>query len=199
MYNTYPDLMNPRKWKRTTFKQHDAFICMPPIGTKLYNVNSSREERTDSINRFVICYANLIQHTIDLEYFVNNYAFPHQWATREAIHNNTRDELMDWQQVQSINFNTDYMAIKVPITYKNIYANNLIVNREGLDHGEGDYVVCQACCAEEIDLRRAFVVNGLLFPLLFNMKPIGLSFKMKRYLDSIEAAKKKPKQLFIRK
>lgn len=187
------ELYDIKNWKRTHIKSFDAWICMPELGIQIHNSSTGLVETVDNNNRLVICYPNGFMRVTTMNFIRNNFVEPHECSSsigEQAVIKRLTHGIMPWHKVWSVG-HREVLAIHIP--YKgdniNLRLGNNIVNTQGIEHGDGDYIVCPINADGTPDLNRATIVNGLLFPHIFALNGIKLSPRMKYYLKSSKIEK----------
>lgn len=189
------DFYNPKNWKKTHAKSFDAWICMPPLNTKIFNAAYGIEQRTDEVNKYVLCYPNGFQSVVDLAYIERTFVEPYDCysITAERLEEKKTGRYIPWFKAWSgAHMKGELLALHLPCNKKehiNVEVGNFIANAEGINHGDGDYIVCPVINGSTPDLRNPYVINGLLFPHLFALNNIHLSLRMKRYLKTSKLTK----------
>lgn len=190
------DFYNSKNWKKTHAKSYDAWICMPPVGTYFYNEAIGMEQITDAVNKYIICYPNGFKTMCDLAYIEKTFVEPHECYSINAEYLARKQggfQIISWFKVWS-HTPGERLAIHIPCNRKenlNLEIGSFIANASGIDHGDGDYVICPIINESTPDLRWPVVVNGLLFPHLFALNNIHLSMRMKHYLKTSKISEPK--------
>lgn len=194
------DFYNKRNWKSTHLKEFKCNICKPPIGTKIFNSNTGEEQVVTSNTPYVLAYPNGMMQLVDLDTIKNNCTKSGKPVTDAVIHNLTIKNLINWATFTFKSNTSKYLVVQLPVNkreYVNFQVGDFIANKQGINHGEGDYIVCPEIADGTPDLRYAAVINGLLFPIIYSMTSLRPSFRTKAYMKKCEElTATKPQPLF---
>lgn len=98
-----------------------------------------------------------------------------QVINKKSIMARGKKGVMPWTSVTTIPHGNTYtnFCFHVPLSVKNLpiqtsYGDELLANREGVQHGIGDFVVCSMNPDGTPNLRDCWVVNGLVFLDTYN-------------------------------
>lgn len=182
------DMYDIRNWKPTKLKSFECYVCMPPLGTTIYNDNTQMRETTDADNKFVLCYPNGMLQVISTNYFLSRFKTPGYYVTESYLDKYCIiDQLMNWHDFEHYaDSEYKYFAMKLSskefIDYP-VYGS--IANTRNAEHGDGDYIVCKSLDNGTPDFSNIFIVNGLLFPYIYDLTHFRLSRRMRNYVNTI--------------
>lgn len=183
------NMYDVRNWKLTKLKSFKCKVCMPPVGTTIYNDNTQTKETTDADNRFVICYPNGMLQVISNSYFLTHFKTMTHYVDMNYLKKYCIiDDLMNWHDFECYSGSEfEYFAMQLPPKqgFINYVVYNSIANATNVEHGDGDYIICRALDDTTPDFSHIFVVNGLLFPYIYDLTHFRLSRRMRHYVDTV--------------
>lgn len=178
------DMKDLRNWKRTCAKQYEVYICMPVPGTKTRNALENCTYITDQKRPFIISGTLGETWTIDANKFASKYGVrkPGGLAPVDIDKYNQaylNGQTVDWRKFEARPGQGRAWAFFLDIDkYGNAAKNfpvqtswgdTLIANRTGIQHGHGDFLVCEDVNGRP-DLSNMWVVNGRVFVRTYNLQ-----------------------------
>lgn len=180
------NVRDPRVWAKTGKKSYEIWVCKPPIGTKVYNELEDVHYTTSEAKPFVLSGTVGEQWVIDGAKLAKTYTFATgEPITADAVTRRSKHGLLDWVKVKTIPGQMCNFAVQLPksdVTYKNFevktsWGEILCANRDGIKHGDGDYLVCSMTPDGMPNLNDVWVVNGRIFPATYNLQNFKVSEK----------------------
>lgn len=173
-------------WKKTGKKKYEIWFATPPIGTKFYNELEDAHYTIDERNRAVLSGTVGEPWTTSLEKIAKTYTFATgESITPESLERHRKLSPDGWMKVATQSGTmTNYAMFLDKNKFKNIpiaaWGSILIANREGVKHGDGDYLVCGMNQDGSPNFNDMWVVNGRVFPATYNCQNFSLSVKAKQ-------------------
>lgn len=171
------DINNLKMWKYVSFKNHNCFVSKPKLNTPWVNRLSNISGYTTTSDRFILSDPFGDKIGVSLEYLFNYYKFSNGEAINEnSLNARLEDGLMDWEEIVSKQgayfwvFHLDLNKYGNKCRNYQIKTNKgiLIANRSGVQHGVGDFLVCEDRFGKP-DFNKMSVVNGRLFVVMYSM------------------------------
>ena len=182
------NVRDPRVWAKTGKKSYEIWVCMPPEGTKVYNELEDVHYTTSKAKPFVLSGTAGEQWVIDGAKLAKTYTFATgEPITPDSIQRKCKNGSMEWVKVKTVPGQMCNFAVQLPKTapefrnfpVKTSWGETLLANRDGIKHGDGDYLVCGMTPDGMPNLADVWVVNGRIFPATYNTKNFQLSAKAK--------------------
>ena len=173
----YAPAMQVGNWKRTSKKKYQIYVCMPPLGTKVYNFLEDVHYETSEKKPFVLSGTVGEQWVIDPAKLFKTYRLPNrQPLNLDFLKTKGHPYKVDWFKIETIvdTANPVYnWALFVPKNQKlavpTSWGDVLTANRNGVPHGMGDYLVC-ADGGNMPNLNDMWIVNGEIFSSTYDMR-----------------------------
>lgn len=170
---------NIRNWFITSEKQQIVYMCRPQQGTKVYNKNDNTYEQTTKIKQFIVSDQTGIQRVVTGKEVATKYKFMSgEEVTQKKLTSILQEDgTIGWQQMM---INSDLIgrklwAIHIPSEIINqpiIMAGQLdriqYINRSGVQHGNGDFLVTTDIEGFP-DFDNLRVINGEDFQKIYKM------------------------------
>lgn len=170
---------NIRNWFITSEKQQIVYMCRPQQGTKIYNKNDNTYEQTTKIKQFIVSDQTGIQRVVTGKEVATKYKFMSgEEVTQKKLTSILQEDgTIGWQQMM---INSDLIgrklwAIHIPSEIINqpiIMAGQLdriqYINRSGVQHGNGDFLVTTDIEGFP-DFDNLRVINGEDFQKIYKM------------------------------
>ncbi len=167
-------------WFKTTKKAYSVWLCRPLPGTVVTNKLENSRQATDIDNCFVICGTVGEKWVIGRKKLEKTYMLPTGAMINEEKllgkyswindNNGKHRPVMDWVRICTKvgDIKPVYYAKSLPgsvkrLSIRTVAGTVLTANRPGIDHGDGDYLVCPDKDGRP-DTDDVWVVNGLVFP-----------------------------------
>lgn len=173
-WNQYPGASDMTNWKKTTKKLYEVYVCMPALGTKVYNVLEDAYYTTTEERPFVLSGTVGEQWIIDFARLARTYKqLNGEPITIESFKGKGHPYKVDWFKIQTVDDPTTNWAFFVDkskkVKVQTAWGDSLIANRSGIEHGFGDYLVCTDVCGYP-NMKDMWIVNGAVFSRTYNMK-----------------------------
>ena len=181
-WKDYPTACDMTQWKKTCKKKYQIWVCMPKLGTKVYNKLEDSHYETNEKRPFVLSGTFGEQWIVDFDKLVKTYKFPDGTPiTLDALKKKGHPYTIEWFKIETVDDPTPQWAFHVEANLKlgveTSWGDRLIANRAGVPHGFGDYIVCTDVCGYP-NMNDVWVVNGEVFPRTYNMTAFkGLAIK----------------------
>lgn len=150
-------------WKPCTKIEYDIQMYMPGDGKKVHNFLEDSYYETDASKPVVLVGTVGEEWTVQTKKLMKAYKYKGQPITEEVIKN----ELSDGEKhtITAIAGAEKMFAVQTTeqIEVNTSWGETLKANRDGIKHGDGDYLVC-ANKGGSPDFSDTWVVNGLIFP-----------------------------------
>lgn len=170
---------NIRNWFITSEKQQIVYMCRPQQGTKVYNKNDNTYEQTTKIKQFIVSDQTGIQRVVTGKEVATKYKFMSgEEVTQKKLTSILQEDgTIGWQQMM---INSDLIgrklwAIHIPSEIINqpiIMAGQSdriqYINRSGVQHGNGDFLVTTDIEGFP-DFDNLRVINGEDFQKIYKM------------------------------
>lgn len=170
---------NIRNWFITSEKQQIVYMCRPQQGTKVYNKNDNTYEQTTKIKQFIVSDQTGIQRVVTGKEVATKYKFMSgEEVTQKKLTSILQEDgTICWQQMM---INSDLIgrklwAIHIPSEIINqpiIMAGQpdriQYINRSGVQHGNGDFLVTTDIEGFP-DFDNLRVINGEDFQKIYKM------------------------------
>lgn len=170
---------NIRNWFITSEKQQIVYMCRPQQGTKVYNKNDNTYEQTTKIKQFIVSDQTGIQRVVTGKEVATKYKFiSGEEVTQKKLTSILQEDgTIGWQQMM---INSDLIgrklwAIHIPSEIINqpiIMAGQpdriQYINRSGVQHGNGDFLVTTDIEGFP-DFDNLRVINGEDFQKIYKM------------------------------
>lgn len=170
---------NIRNWFITSEKQQIVYMCRPQQGTKVYNKNDNTYEQTTKIKQFIVSDQTGIQRVVTGKEVATKYKFMSgEEVTQKKLTSILQEDgTIGWQQMM---INSDLIgrklwAIHIPSEIINqpiIMAGQpdriQYINRSGVQHGDGDFLVTTDIEGFP-DFDNLRVINGEDFQKIYKM------------------------------
>lgn len=170
---------NIRNWFITSEKQQIVYMCRPQQGTKVYNKNDNTYEQTTKIKQFIVSDQTGIQRVVTGKEVATKYKFMSgEEVTQKKLTSILQEDgTIGWQQMM---INSDLIgrklwAIHIPSEIINqpiIMAGQpdriQYINRSGVQHGNGDFLVTTDIEGFP-DFDNLRVINGEDFQKIYKM------------------------------
>lgn len=172
------DLVNAKMWKSTTMKKHDGYVCMPAIGTPWVNKVLEISGVTSSSERFVLSDSYGDKMGISASALANNYRFyDGQEITIESLKAKMERDVIDWTRIEAktganlwaFHLNSQRYGNSCRNFQVRTQKGLVIANKTGIQHGVGDFLVCEDRNGRP-DFGAVQVVNGKLFVVSYDMR-----------------------------
>lgn len=169
-------------WKRTGKKKYEIWATIAQPGVTVKNILELSEYVTDA-NKCVVLSGTLgEQWTVTLKRLAETYTF----ATGEGINigsivKHMRHASDGWMKVATIPGQLVNYAMFLDINqFRNVpistsWGELLFANRDGIDHGDGDFLVCGMNPDGSPNFNDMWVVNGKIFLGTYNLQGFNLS------------------------
>jgi hypothetical protein len=151
------------KWFPCHKKEYDIQVYVPPIGTKVYNQLEDASYVTNETKPFVLVGTVGEEWTVDAKKLMKAYKYEHQPITEDVIKTTIGDGKK--HSITAIAGAEMMFAAHTtePVEVNTSWGETLQANRPGVEHGEGDYLVCSDKNGSP-NLDDVWVVNGAIFP-----------------------------------
>ena len=172
------NIYDTTKWFRTRKKVHESYVCKPPLGTRVYNKLTHNYEITQIGREYVVSGASGEQFVVGYTQLSNYTRYNGQPLTRDYLDKNgttTKLNNANWVKIVHRVENLVYWAYQVDVSYRNAEitlpnGKRLLVNRTGMAHNGGDYLVCRDYGNGHPNFEYIEVVHGLVFQRSFDMR-----------------------------
>jgi len=167
-------LENPINWKKTWKKRYEVYIGMPRIGTEIYNVLEDARYYTDKGQMVVSGTAGEMWVT-SLDKIQRTYVTCGGCKiTEEFLRSKAINGVIPWIKVRAEG-KSCHRCVHIPLKYRNIpiqtsYGTVLYINRDGIKHGMGDFVITGGFMNGRPDLMDIWAVNGEIFARTYDMR-----------------------------
>lgn len=180
-------------WKRTGKKKYEIWATIAQPGVTVKNKLELSEYTTD-LNKCVVLSGTAgEQWTVTLKKLAETYMF----ATGESIKLSSITRHMKhstdgWMKVATIPGQLVNYAMFLDINqFRNVpistsWGERLFANRDGIEHGAGDFLVCGMNPDGSPNFNDMWVVNGKIFLSTYNLQGFNLSSKA-RQLSALKA------------
>lgn len=168
-------------YRKTRKKKYEITICMPPVGTKVFNKLEKSYYVTDAHKQFVAIGTVGEQWVIDINKLCSTYTLANGTPINPTIlkpmvvpmiHEGKRVGVIKKFKVATLPgpinwaFKTSAKDIfQIPTAWGDV----LTVNAPGVGHSTGDYLVCADGGGYPL-LTDRWVVNGEVFPTTYDMR-----------------------------
>lgn len=179
------DIQNPANWRKTGKKSYEIWVCMPQFGTKVHNHLEKCDYVTNENTAFVLSGTQGEQWCISGEKLAKTYTFATgEPITLEALQRRSdASGLLDWTKVKTLSGQMTNYAFQLPYRDKSTHnfpvqtswGSTLLANARGVQHGDGDYLVCSMLPDGSPNLQDVWVVNGLIFPATYNLRNFNVT------------------------
>ena len=186
-YNIEQVLAQKENWKQTRRKTaYTIYMCIPPVGTKIVNKMDGKEYTTGR-NDVVLSGTREEMWVERITAITKNYTFADKGLiTPQKLESLKRVGYLPWTRImpKASKLGSDF-ALHVPAQYKNIVLpNGMVVNRTGLGHGIGDFLVAENN-NNVANLENMWLVNGEVFVDTYDMRAFsGLVVDAKQVVDA---------------
>lgn len=161
------------RYKRTKKKKYTIYCCMPPLGTKVYNLLEGTYYITTAQASFVLSGTVGEKWVIPVDKLAKIFNFadgtpitPNSLIAKFKIMNGKR--VIDWFAIESkVSMDTPIVwACQIPANIQTHVPHNkgnaYLVNKKGVPHSTGDFVICADKDGKPY-FENAYVVNGEIF------------------------------------
>lgn len=187
--NIQEDLYNLDKWKKTSKKNYEVYVCRMPLNSRVVNRLDGASYITTKDRPYVISGTQGERYVIGADELRSTYTY---LDGSEIIPDNLRSEIValnsencnDWVKIRTRTGikNAINWAFHVPTDVVNLpvhtyYGDTMYANRQepGINHGNGDFLVCTDAGGQP-NMNNMWVVNGLVFESTYDMRAFpGLS------------------------
>ena len=163
-------------FKQTRKKKYNVYMCMPPKGTQVTNRLEGSHYQTDENKPFVLSGTVGETWVIDANKLAKTYTFADgSTITSESLKSKLKNGLIDWVKLTTKQVGMDInFAAHLPLSIKNYpvptsWGDILYANRDGVSHGNGDFLVCASINGQP-NYNDMWVVNGEIFPSTYDMR-----------------------------
>lgn len=179
--------MNGLQFKGTRKKEYTVYVCMPPKGTKVTNKLEGASYTTNEERPFVISGTVGEQWVIDAGKLIKTYCFANGMElSPDTLKARVKNGMIEWMHLKTRPFGSGemYFAAHLPLSVKNYpvqtsWGDVLYANRDGVPHGNGDFLVCPSVNGQP-NPNDMWVVNGEVFATTYDMRAFpGLGSKVK--------------------
>lgn len=169
----YAPIMQRENWKRTHKKKYQIFVCMPSLGTKVYNHLEDTHYVTSEKKPFVLSGTAGEQRVIDPAKLFKTYQLPTgEPLNLDYLKTKGHPYNVDWFKIETRSDTIINWALFIPKNQKlavpTSWGDVLTANRSGVPHGLGDYLLCSDG-GNMPNLSDMWVVNGEIFPATYDM------------------------------
>lgn len=166
-------------WKPTSKRLYSVYMCRPALGTKVSNFLEGSSYVTSVDKPYVLSGTQGEQWTIDVVKLGKTYTFESgEPITAASLQAKFGDSQFDWVKITTIVDQSKRVrnwamflgngADTVSLPVKTSWGETLYANREGVPHGDGDFLVCSDNNGAP-NLDDMWVVNGCIFPATYDM------------------------------
>lgn len=193
---------NPKNWKKTRKKSYEVYMCRPLPGTGCVNVLENAKYVTDQNKQFILSGTVGETWVIDINKLVKTYTFADgSEITPESLSKKCdKTGQIDWIKLKTRPNVAVNWALFLPKNIQNFpvqtsWGDVLYANRQGIDHGHGDFLVCADDGAGHPNLSDVWVVNGKVFPTTYDLHAFSNMFS-----NAVASANTiQPKTSFVKK
>lgn len=171
-------LVNKDKFKKCKEKQRKLYISIPREGYTVFSEFDKRSVQTNNVLRVLVSGIRGEYYTTSVEELQSNYVhIDGTPVTMSSLHWKKIDggAVVDWTPVIRKPSRACHWFLQVPVNLGTgaLTVNNFKtqVNRTGVPHGRGDYIVCSG--NTEPNLATARCVNGIAFLDQYNNRGVG--------------------------
>lgn len=190
-------IYNLQNWKCVHKKLYSVYMTRPLFGTECYNAHEDCHYVTDQNKQFILSGLSGEFWVINEVQLSNTYTFadgmPITTASLKKISLPTGE--IPWHKivtncgkVTNYAFHLSLNYINYPI--KTLLGDILIANREGIEHGSGDFLVCSALVDGKPNLKDMWVVNGVHFLDKYSIKDSSHAVCEESFLEPVFPSKK---------
>lgn len=163
-------------FKQTREKKYNVYMCMPPKGTQVTNRLEGSHYQTDENKPFVLSGTVGETWVVDANKLAKTYTFADGCEiTPEALNSRMKNGIIDWIKLTTKQIGMDInFAAHLPLSVTNYpvptsWGDILYANRDGVSHGNGDFLVCTSINGQP-NYDDMWVVNGEIFPSTYDMR-----------------------------
>lgn len=156
------DSFDTSGWKKCEKVEYDIHVYVPKIGTKVHNSLEDSNYITDEKKPYVLIGTAGEEWTVQAKKLLTAYKFNNKPITKKIL----EDILSDGKKhkITAIAGAETFFAkhTKEKISVKTSWGETLKANREGIEHGNGDYLICTSK-DDKPNFDDMWVINGLIF------------------------------------
>lgn len=172
-------MQDPKNWKKTRDKLYYTYVCMPKVGSNVNDKTTGVKTQTDSKKRYVMSGTIGETKALDAGSLSRKYEFADgapisSDALKKRAKKVNGEVLIDWVRVRNKRSEAQLFAFHLdPKKYgqqvRNLPIGQLVGNQTGIGHGVGDFLVCPANADGTPNIKRVSLVNGQIFPNMYDM------------------------------
>lgn len=153
---------NEANYFETSKLSYEITVHKPPKGTEVYNFLEDCHYTTSEIHPYVLTGTRGEQWVVRGEKVCSTYTFNGQEITLDQLEDLGEEPITIQTKEGPKN-----MAMQIPseisMPIETSWGDELIANRGGIDHDDGDYIVCSVDKDGTPNLEDRWVVNGAVF------------------------------------
>ena len=150
-------------YKPCTKIEYDIQMYIPEYGTKVHNFLEDSDYETNENKPVVLVGTAGEEWTVKMSKLTTAYTFDGKPITEEIV----KSKLSDGQKhtIRAIAGAETMFAVQTneQVEVKTPWGEVLKANRNGVEHGSGDYLICESKDGKP-DFDNSWVINGLIFP-----------------------------------
>ena len=113
-WTEYPKACDMTQWKKTCKKKYQIWVCMPKLGTKVYNKLEDSHYETNEKRPFVLSGTFGEQWIVDFDKLVKTYKFPDGTPiTLDALKKKGHPYTIEWFKIETVDDPTPQWAFHV--------------------------------------------------------------------------------------
>ena len=172
-------ITDAKNWKKTKKNKYNVWLSIPKPGQKVYNFLEGAKYETKEDRGCVL------SGTVGEQWVtgVGNVAKMYTWEDGSPINNDTlkvklnKDGTLDWHLISTKQTDAYNYCFHLPMSVHNFpiktsWGETLLANRDGIEHGQGDFILCSLNADGSPNLNDLLVVNGRVFINTYNKKAI---------------------------